>query len=350
MRRLKNILVTGGAGFIGCNFIRFLLAQTDYTGIVVNVDCLTYAGNLRNLSDIDERFGKSSVTQRYFFEQADICDRDRMENIFSKYDIDTVIHFAAESHVDRSICGPDAFTRTNVIGTQTLLDAARFYWTDEQGTVRDDVLFHQISTDEVFGTLDSAGSFTEESPYAPRSPYSASKAAADHLVMAYHFTYGLPVTISHCSNNYGPHQFPEKFLPLMITNIRQGKDLPVYGDGMNVRDWIFVEDHVRAVWLIVNKGRVGERYNIGGENEWSNIKLLEKVIELAAPECGLAAADVKKTIRFVNDRPGHDKRYALNCSKIKNELGWTRTCSFEEGLKQTIAWYYLYSSTRPSDM
>lgn len=340
MRKLKNILVTGGAGFIGSNFIRFLFEEADYKGIVVNADCLTYAGNEANLADIASRFGKNAgKTQRYFFEKADICDRDRIMRIFQEYDIDTVIHFAAESHVDRSICGPDAFIRTNVIGTQTLLDTARFCWSREDGSMRDDVLFHQISTDEVYGSIEGAGSFNEESPYAPRSPYSASKAAADHLVMAYHHTYGLPVTISHCSNNYGPYQYPEKFLPLMISNIRDGKELPVYGDGLNVRDWIYVEDHVRAVWLIVNKGRVGERYNIGGGNEWTNINLLHKIIELTSAECALDAADVEKTIRFVSDRPGHDRRYALDCSKLRDELGWQPAVSFEEGLRRTVAWY-----------
>ncbi|MBQ0166986.1 MAG: dTDP-glucose 4,6-dehydratase [Treponema sp.] len=343
MRRLTNILVTGGAGFIGSNFIRYLFEKEGFSGTVVNADCLTYAGKEENLADVEAQFGKtvvdSGATQRYFFEKADICNRDRMERIFRQYDIDTVIHFAAESHVDRSICGPEAFIRTNVMGTQTLLDTARFYWLRKDGVLRDDVLFHQISTDEVYGSLGIDGSFTEESPYEPRSPYAASKAAADHLVMAYHYTYGLPVTISHCSNNYGPCQFPEKFLPLVISNIRDGKELPVYGDGRNIRDWIYVDDHIRAVWLIVNKGKTGGRYNISGENEWRNIDLLHKVIELTAAECGLNPLDVEKTIRFVSDRPGHDRRYALDCSKLKDELGWKQTVNFEEGLRRTVSWY-----------
>lgn len=345
MRKLKNILVTGGAGFIGSNFIHYLFGlssangnlfnDADFSGNVVNVDCLTYAGNLESLKDVEEKFGG----KRYFFEKVDICHRPEIERILKQYDIDTIIHFAAESHVDRSILGPETFIKTNVMGTFTLLDAARSFWKKPDGTFRDDVLFHHISTDEVYGSLGETGYFTETTPYDPRSPYSSSKASSDHIAMAYFHTYGLPLTLSNCTNNYGPYQFPEKLLPLMISNIRDGKPLPVYGKGDNIRDWIYVEDHNRAVWLIVNKGRTGQKYNIGGENEWQNIKLLHKVIELSAEKLGKPASEIEKTITYVKDRPGHDKRYAIDCTKIKTELGWQRKMTFEEGLNATVDWY-----------
>ncbi|MCR5291001.1 MAG: dTDP-glucose 4,6-dehydratase [Treponema sp.] len=344
-RKLHNIMVTGGAGFIGVNFIHYLfgmsasnipeLMDARFDGTIVNVDCLTYAGNLESLSDIEQKYGGT----RYFFEKVDITDRPAIQAILKKYDIDTIVHFAAESHVDRSILGPEAFVKTNVMGTFTLLDCAREFWKKEDGSLRDDVLFHHISTDEVYGSLGDSGYFTETTPYDPRSPYSSSKASSDHLVMAYYHTYGLPITLSNCSNNYGPYQFPEKLLPLMISNIKEGKNLPVYGDGKNIRDWIYVEDHNKAVWLILNKGRTGQKYNIGGENEWQNIQLLHKVIELTAHELGKSPADVEKTITYVKDRPGHDKRYAIDCSKIKQELGWKRSMSFEQGLEKTVSWY-----------
>ena len=351
MRKLQNILITGGAGFIGSNFIHYLFGQSsaegnlfndaNFTGKIVNVDCLTYAGNLESLADIEAKFGSgvAEADRRYFFEKVDICDRPQIERIFKQYDIDTVIHFAAESHVDRSILGPEAFMKTNVMGTFTLLDVARNYWKKEDGSLRDDVLFHHISTDEVYGSLGETGYFREDTPYDPRSPYSSSKASSDHVVMAYFHTYGLPITLSNCTNNYGPYQFPEKLLPLMISNIRDGKNLPVYGKGDNIRDWIYVEDHNRAVWLIVNKGVTGEKYNIGGENEWQNIKLLHKVIELTAAQTGKKVEDVEKTITYVKDRPGHDKRYAIDCTKIKTQLGWERKMTFEEGLLETVKWY-----------
>ena len=354
-RKLHNILITGGAGFIGSNFIHYLFGlsssngnlfnDADFCGTVVNVDCLTYAGNLESLADVDEKFGSGAVPEirRYFFEKVDICDRNEIERIFKQYDIDTVIHFAAESHVDRSILGPEAFMKTNVMGTFTLLDVARNFWKKDDGSLRDDVLFHHISTDEVYGSLGETGYFREDTPYDPRSPYSSSKASSDHIVMAYYHTYGLPVTLSNCTNNYGPYQFPEKLLPLMISNIRDGKNLPVYGKGDNIRDWIYVEDHNRAVWLIVNKGENGEKYNIGGENEWQNIKLLHKVIELTACELGKNVSDVEKTITYVKDRPGHDKRYAIDCTKIKTKLGWERKMTFEEGLLETVRWYLNHS-------
>ncbi len=345
MRKLKNILVTGGAGFIGSNFIHYLFGlssangnlfnDANFSGNVVNVDCLTYAGNLESLKDVEEKFGG----KRYFFEKVDICNRPEIERILKQYDIDTIIHFAAESHVDRSILGPETFIKTNVMGTFTLLDAARSFWKKPDGTFRDDVLFHHISTDEVYGSLGETGYFTETTPYDPRSPYSSSKASSDHIAMAYFHTYGLPLTLSNCTNNYGPYQFPEKLLPLMISNIRDGKPLPVYGKGDNIRDWIYVEDHNRAVWLIVNKGRTGQKYNIGGENEWQNIKLLHKVIELSAEKLGKPASEIEKTITYVKDRPGHDKRYAIDCTKIKTELGWQRKMTFEEGLNATVDWY-----------
>ena len=336
MRKLHNLLITGGAGFIGSNFIHYLFnmpcsgnsAFTDanFKGNIVNVDCLTYAGNLESLKDVDAAFGTGAKEndRRYFFEKVDICDRAEIERIFKQYDIDTVVHFAAESHVDRSVLGPQAFVQTNITGTFTLLDVAR---------------------NEVYGSLGETGYFTETTPYDPRSPYSSSKASSDHLVMAYFHTYGLPITLSNCTNNYGPCQFPEKLIPLMISNMQDGKPLPVYGDGKNVRDWIYVEDHNRAVWQIVNDGKSGEKYNIGGENEWENIRLLNKLIELVGNELtasgvkGRTSEDISKTITYVKDRPGHDRRYAIDCSKIKAELGWQRKMTFEEGLLSTVRWY-----------
>lgn len=344
-RKLKNILVTGGCGFIGSNFINYMFGQSatgsrefmdsGFDGRIVNVDCLTYAGNPDNLSGVQKAFGGT----RYFFEKADICDRSAIERIFKQYDIDTVIHFAAESHVDRSILGPEAFLKTNIMGTYTLLDVARKFWNVSLDNQRDDVLFHHISTDEVYGSLGETGYFTETTPYDPRSPYSASKASSDHIVMAYYHTYGLPITLSNCTNNYGPYQFPEKLIPLMILNMQEGKNLPVYGEGKNIRDWIYVEDHNRAVWQIVKDGITGQKYNIGGENEWQNIKLLDKLIELTAKEADLNADNVRKTIVHVKDRPGHDARYAIDCAKIKKELGWERKMTFEEGLTLTVKWY-----------
>jgi len=350
MRVLKNILVTGGAGFIGCNFIRYLLEKAEgFTGRIINLDALTYAGNRMSLTDIEAAHGAACgvsdnadvavcANMRYFFEHGDICDRDFVDSLFKKHEIDTVVHFAAESHVDRSIHGPQAFIKTNVMGTFTLLDAARNAWTDG-GKVREDALFHHISTDEVYGSLGESGYFTESTPYDPRSPYSASKASSDHLAMAYFHTYGLPVTLSNCSNNYGPYQFPEKLIPLMILNMTEGKPLPVYGDGKNIRDWLYVEDHNLAVWKIMSAGKTGGTYNIGGENEWENIKLLDVLIEITAAKTGTSARQIRDTITYVKDRPGHDRRYAIDCSKIKNELGWKQTVTFEQGLERTVDWY-----------
>jgi len=334
MRKLTNILVTGGAGFIGVNFIRFLLGKggenQKFKGRIVNLDAITYAGNLVSLKEIEEKFGG----KRYFFEKGNICDRTLVEAIIRKYDIDTVVHFAAESHVDRSILGPEMFIKTNVMGTFILLDTVRSAWRDAEG-----VLFHHISTDEVYGSLGEAGHFSEKTPYAPHSPYSASKAAGDHLVMAYYHTYGLPVTMSNCSNNYGPYQFPEKFVPLMILNMLEGKPLPVYGDGKNIRDWLYVEDYNNAIWAIMQNGIAGEKYNVGGENEWENIRLLNELIDIVSTETNSDADAIRSTITYVKDRPGHDRRYAIDCYKIKHELGWKQSVNFRKGLKCTVDWY-----------
>ena len=307
---MEKILVTGGAGFIGSNFIRYMLQEHPYH--IINLDALTYCGNLENLRGVEDE-------PRYTFVRGSITDRKLVDGIIK--DVDAVINFAAESHVDRSIEDPEIFIRTNILGTQTLLEASR-----KHGVER----FIQISTDEVYGSAEK-GYFTEETPLAPNSPYSASKASADLMVRAYHRTYGLPVNITRCSNNYGPYQFPEKLIPLMITNALENKPLPVYGDGMNVRDWIHVLDHCRAVDLVLHRGRVGEVYNIGGNSERRNIEIVELIVrELGRDE---------SLIRFVEDRPGHDRRYAIDASKIRNELGWKPLYSFEEGIRETIRWY-----------
>ncbi len=325
---MKNMLVTGGCGFIGTNFIRHLLKESDFKGRIINVDKLTYAGNPENLIDIEENF-----PGRYFFEKTDICDREDMARIFDVHEIDTVCHFAAESHVDRSIVRPDAFIMSNIVGTFNLLELAR----SNKDRIK---LFHHVSTDEVFGSLGKDGFFTEHTPYKPNSPYSASKAASDHLVRAYHETYGLAVTISNCSNNYGPYQFPEKLLPLMILNGTEGKPLPVYGDGRNVRDWLFVRDHCTAVWEIMKHGKRGETYNIGGNHEMENIGLVEMICDILD---GIEESKDRKSrrelITFVKDRPGHDRRYAIDFTKLRQELGWTPKESLETGIRKTIQWY-----------
>jgi len=329
-RSLQNLLVTGGAGFIGSNFIAHVFQETPFDGKIVNFDKLTYAGNLENLAHIDKQFGG----KRYFFEKGDIQDHEAVKGLIRKYHIDTIVHFAAESHVDRSIFGPGEFVQTNICGTFSLLEAVRDLWKD-----RHDVLFHHVSTDEVYGSLGEAGYFYETTAYDPRSPYSASKASSDHLVKAYCHTYGLPVTISNCSNNYGPLQFPEKLIPLMILNIMNGKPLPVYGDGRNIRDWLYVDDHNSALWMILNAGRVGETYNIGGENEWENIKLIHVLCDKMAAALGAAPSSLTALITHITDRCGHDRRYAINCDKIKAELGWKQKYTFDEGLDKTISWY-----------
>ncbi len=329
-RKLQSILVTGGSGFIGSNFIRWLFNKPDFTGRIINLDALTYAGNPCNLADIDETWGQS----RYFFHQGDITETELVRDIFSQYDIDTVVHFAAESHVDRSIHGPAEFIQTNVMGTFILLEAAREHWRG-----RDDVLFHHISTDEVYGSLGKTGKFTETSPYDPRSPYSASKAGGDHFASAYFHTYNLPVTISNCSNNYGPYQFPEKLIPLMILNMDAGKPLPVYGDGMNVRDWVHVDDHNDGVWRVIKGGRNGRTYNIGGGNEQHNIDVVKTLCAVYAELKGIDHREIEKLISFVKDRPGHDRRYAIDSTRIRRELGWKHSVSFASGLRRTVRWY-----------
>jgi dTDP-glucose 4,6-dehydratase len=335
-RIFSRILVTGGAGFIGVNFIRYLLRDTDFRGIVVNYDKLTYAGNIMSLEDVEAEYGG----ERYFFERGDICDYARTKDIFIKYDIDTVVHLAAESHVDRSIYGPKKFIETNINGTFCLLEVARQIWAGREG-----VRFHHVSTDEVYGSLGETGQFHESTPYDPRSPYSASKASSDHLVRAYFHTYGLPITISNCSNNYGPYQFPEKFIPLMILNALEGKVLPVYGDGRNVRDWLYVKDHCEAIWIILNMGTSGETYNIGGECEKQNLEVVNEICDVleglvpAAENQALNGRNYKDLITFVEDRPGHDRRYAVNCDKLKRELGWTQRHDFHTALKLTVNWY-----------
>ncbi|OIP88562.1 MAG: dTDP-glucose 4,6-dehydratase [Syntrophaceae bacterium CG2_30_49_12] len=325
---IKNLILTGGCGFIGSNFIRYLLEAPDFTGRIINVDKLTYAGNIENLSGIGERY-----PDRYIFQRADICDLDLMRDIFLRYNVDAICHFAAESHVDRSIKHPKGFIHTNVIGTFNLLEIART-------NAENFVLFHHISTDEVYGSLGLEGYFTEASPYRPNSPYSASKAASDHLVRAYHKTYGLPTTISNCSNNYGPYQFPEKLIPLIIINAMQGKPLPVYGDGKNVRDWLYVRDHCEAVWTVMQAGRRGETYNIGGNSEMENIVIVEMICdlldEIIPPSTGRSRREM---ITFVKDRPGHDRRYAIDFSKLREELHWDPRESFASGLRKTILWY-----------
>jgi len=328
MRELKNILITGGAGFIGSNFIRFLLTKTDFNGKIVNFDKLTYAGNPESLADL-------ANDERYFFIKGDICHIEAVKHAFETHKIDTVIHFAAESHVDRSILGPADFINTNILGTFNLLETARNYWKNDFNGK----LFHHVSTDEVFGSLGQTGYFTEKTPYDPRSPYSASKASSDHLVNAYFHTYELPITLSNCSNNYGPYQFPEKLIPVMIENMLEEKPLPIYGDGKNIRDWLFVEDHNCAVWTIMNNGKTGECYNIGGENEWENIKLVNVLCEIVAEQIGKEKDYYKKLISFVKDRPGHDARYAIDCTKIKQELGWKQAYTFDTGLRETVKWY-----------
>ena len=335
MRSFSNILVTGGAGFIGSHVIRQILNHHPIVK-VVNLDLLTYAGNLENLADIELNFQSSG---RYTFVKGDICNKMLLKELFSTYQFDAVIHLAAESHVDRSIENPQAFLETNILGTAALLDAAKYSWLDNDSNRTKDKMFYHISTDEVYGSLGNEGLFSEETSYDPRSPYSASKASSDHLVRAYCHTYRLPVVISNCSNNYGANQFPEKLIPLMIKNIKDNIPLPIYGEGLNIRDWLFVEYHAKAIDLILHKGEVGDTYNIGGLNEWTNIDLVKHLIKLTDKKLNRPQGTSNSLIQFVTDRAGHDKRYAIDASKIKNHLGWTPSVKFEEGLEKTVDWY-----------
>lgn len=327
----KILLITGGAGFIGSALIRHLIRETDYA--VVNIDKLTYAGNLESLSEIETH-------PNYHFIQADICDADKMAAVFSEFQPMGIMHLAAESHVDRSIDGPAEFVQTNLVGTYTLLEAARNYWSALQPEQKKAFRFHHISTDEVYGSLGENGLFTETTAYQPNSPYSATKAGSDHLVRAWHHTYGLPVVLTNCSNNYGPYQFPEKLIPLMINNALAGKALPVYGNGQNIRDWLYVDDHVEALQLVLEKGKLGESYNIGGFNEHTNLDVVNTLCEIL--DDLLPDSDYKPhkdLIHFVTDRPGHDLRYAIDATKIQKELGWQPRETFESGLRKTVEWY-----------
>jgi dTDP-glucose 4,6-dehydratase len=322
-RSPRALLVTGGAGFIGSAFIRYLFKNPEFTGRIINLDLLTYAGNPDNL--------KGAVDlSRYELVRGDIADQKLVDDLCERHGIDAIVNFAAESHVDRSILGPGVFVQTNVVGTYALLEVVR---------KRPSIHFHHVSTDEVYGSLGATGLFTEQTPYDPSSPYSASKAASDHLVRAYQRTYGISTTVSNCSNNYGPYHFPEKLIPLMILNLFEGKELPVYGDGLNVRDWLFVDDHADALWTIVTQGGVGQTYNVGGNNEWTNIAIVRKLIELVAEAKGQPRAELEGLIRYVKDRPGHDRRYAIDSSKLRTELGWAPAHDLDGGLAETVRWY-----------
>jgi len=329
-----KILITGGAGFIGSAVVRHIIQNTD--DVILNVDKLTYAGNLESLASVADN-------ARYQFSQTDICDRVALDQLFSQFQPDVVMHLAAESHVDRSISGPADFIETNIIGTYQLLEAARQYWNELDDQAQQAFRFHHISTDEVYGDLEGTDDlFTETTSYAPSSPYSASKASSDHLVRAWHRTYGLPVVLTNCSNNYGPYHFPEKLIPLIILNALQGKSLPVYGNGQQIRDWLYVEDHARALYKVVTEAAVGETYNIGGHNEQKNIDVVKAICSLLeefAPNKPQGLTRYEDLISYVTDRPGHDLRYAIDASKIKQDLGWVPQESFETGLRQTVQWY-----------
>ena len=328
-----NLLVTGGAGFIGANVIRHILDREELTRLV-NLDCLTYAGHLENLEAVVGH-------PKYRFEKVNLQNKPAVTKVVRKHAITHVLHLAAESHVDRSIAGPDAFVQTNIVGTFNLLEACRDLWLDPKSANRNPqstCRFHHVSTDEVYGSLGPEGRFSETTPYAPNSPYAASKAAADFLVRAYHRTYGLPTVLTNCSNNYGPHQNPEKLIPTVIQNVLARRPIPVYGDGLHVRDWLHVRDHAEALWLVLARGKIGETYNIGGDNEWPNIKLVELICHLLDELAPGLGGKSRKLITFVTDRPGHDQRYAIDASKLASELGWKPVRPFEEGLRETVAW------------
>jgi len=326
-----NLLVTGGAGFIGSNVVHHVIDRPEIKRLV-NLDCLTYAGHLINLE-------KVSIHPKYVFDKVDLRDKPAVVETVRKHAITHVMHLAAESHVDRSITGPGDFIHTNVVGTFNLLEACRAQWTLDPRPSTFDPRFHHVSTDEVFGSLGPLGYFTETTPYAPNSPYSASKAAGDMLVRAYHHTYGLPTVITNCSNNYGPYQFPEKLIPVVIQNVLTRKPVPVYGDGMNVRDWLYVLDHAEALWTVLTRGQVGETYNIGGHNEWANLRIVELICDLIDELNPKLGGNSRKLITFVKDRPGHDRRYAIDAGKMEKELGWVPAHKFEQGIRETVRWY-----------
>lgn len=329
-----NLLITGGAGFIGSNLIHHIIDRPEIDKLV-NLDCLTYAGHLVNLE-------KVSKHPKYVFEKVDLRDKAAVLTVVQRNSISKVMHLAAESHVDRSITGPGDFIHTNVVGTFNLLEACREFWLGSQSPFRNthtECRFHHVSTDEVYGSLGPTGHFTETTPYAPNSPYSASKASSDMLVRAYHHTYDLPVVVTNCSNNYGPYQFPEKLIPVVIQSLLARKPVPVYGDGMNVRDWLYVRDHAQALWQVLDTGKNGETYNIGGHNEWANIRIVELICDLVDELSPQSGANSRKLISFVKDRPGHDRRYAIDAGKIKSELGWSPAHTFEQGIRETVQWY-----------
>lgn len=322
-----NLLITGGAGFIGSNLIQHIIGKPEITKLI-NLDCLTYAGHPANLEAV-------SKNAKYIFEKVDLRDKAAVIRVVEQHGITHVMHLAAESHVDRSITGPGDFISTNIVGTFNLLEACRAFW----GGKLDDKRFHHVSTDEVYGSLGATGFFTETTPYAPNSPYSASKASSDMIVRAYHHTYGLNTVITNCSNNYGPFQFPEKLIPVVIQNCLSRKSIPVYGDGMNVRDWLYVRDHAEALWLVMNRGKTAETYNIGGHNEWANINIVKLICDLVDEMSPQSGGNTQKLITYVKDRPGHDRRYAIDASKLQNELGWVPAYTFEKGIRETIRWY-----------
>jgi dTDP-glucose 4,6-dehydratase len=327
----QNLLITGGAGFIGSNFIRYIQEHSPQVHLV-NLDLLTYAGSKENLRDLPH-------PEKHIFVEADICDQPLIEKLLNEHSIDTIVHFAAESHVDRSLKGPGAFVQTNIVGTFSLLEAARKVWLQDNKLGEDHVRFHHISTDEVYGSLEPGDpAFEETTPYAPNSPYAASKASSDHLVRSYAHSFGLPITISNCSNNYGPYQFPEKLIPLMILNALTGKQLPIYGDGMQIRDWLYVEDHCDAIWAILNKGKIGESYNIGGGNQPPNIEIVKTICQIL-DDRGLPNTPHEQLLTYVTDRPGHDRRYAMNIEKINRDFGWEPSVDLQEGLELTVNWY-----------